>query len=145
MLYSPWSVTFKASGTQFFFEARSLYFLSLSKYSFFLKEIADQNQTPPSSFFVTYHPFLQFNLLTPTPSKFLNFQSINHVKSHAIILCFSHSYYFTMGFWGAFFWLKLIRKINKSVGFLSLHQCCELCNETCLGWNSKAIILPALR
>ena len=110
LLYSPWAVRFKASRNKHFLEALSLYSRSPSKCSFFLKEIADQNQILPSSFLP--HPILPYNstylLLHLQDSSSL---SINHEKSHAVILCFSHSWLtLQWDFWGAFCWLELIRK-----------------------------------
>ena len=59
LLYFSWAVRFKASRNKHFLEAFSLYSRSPSKCSFFLKEIADQNQILPSSFLP--HPILPYN------------------------------------------------------------------------------------
>lgn len=90
LLYFPWAVRFKASRNKHFLEALFL-LLSLPKQMFIFLEGDCWSESNSPFLFLTHHPALQFNLLTPTPSRFLHFQSINHEKSHAVILCFSHS------------------------------------------------------
>lgn len=142
ILYFPWAVRFKASRNKHFLEALSLYSRSPSKCSFFLKEIADQNQILPSSFLhIPSCPTIQlaYSYTFKIPPLSVN-QSWEEPCCNFVLFTFLT--YFTMGFWGAFCWLELIRKyiyIYKSVGFLSLHQCCELYNETCLGGILKLL------
>lgn len=111
ILYSPWAVRLKMSEAKLFFESLSLYSLSKQIFFFFFwrRLLIRIKLSLPLSCYIPSCLIIQlaYSYTFKIPPLSVN-QSCEDPCCNFVLLTFLT--YFTVGFWSAFCWLKLIRK-----------------------------------